>query len=141
MYYLHSYGIVHRDLKLENVMMTSDHDTNSVPKLVDFGLAGIKGPKAKFKDAVGTVSYAAPEVLKGQSYDKSIDVWSLGIIIYVLLIGYLPFDSEDKQVIIEKTINDDPPFKDKKWKAISPSAIELIKAMIQKKKTNRITLE
>jgi len=95
-YYLHSYGIVHRDLKLENVMMTNDHDTQSMPKLVDFGLAGIKGPNLKFKDAVGTVSYAAPEVLKGHSYDKSIDIWSIGIIIYVLLIGYLPFDSEDK---------------------------------------------
>jgi serine/threonine protein kinase len=95
-YYLHSYGIVHRDLKLENVMMTNDDDTESIPKLVDFGLAGIKGPNSKFKDAVGTVSYAAPEVLKGHSYDKSIDVWSLGIIIYVMLIGYLPFDNEDK---------------------------------------------
>ena len=65
MQFLHSYGIVHRDLKLENVMMTSDHDTTSVPKLVDFGLSGIKGPNLTFKDAVGTVSYAAPEVLKG----------------------------------------------------------------------------
>ena len=59
----------------------------------------------------------------------------------MLLIGYLPFDSEDKQVIIDKTINDDPPFKDKKWKTISKSAIELIQAMIQKKKNNRISLE
>lgn len=77
-------------------MMTDNHDTKSVPKLVDFGLSGIKGPNSKFKDAVGTVSYAAPEVLKGYAYDKSVDIWSLGIILYVMLIGYLPFDSEDK---------------------------------------------
>jgi serine/threonine protein kinase len=61
-YYLHNYGIMHRDLKLENIMMTNNEE-NSVPKIVDFGLSKIVGPKEVSKDPFGTLGYAAPEVL------------------------------------------------------------------------------
>jgi len=91
--YLHSYGIVHRDIKLENVMM-SDSTEKSVPKLVDFGLAKIIGPSEKTTEPFGTLGYVAPEVLKKEPYTFSCDLWSLGCIAYALLSGSLPFDHE-----------------------------------------------
>ena len=88
-YYLHSFGIVHRDLKPENIMMTKNSN-DSVSKLNDFGLSTIIGPNVKCSEKCGTLCYVAPEVLLGKSYDKRVDLWSLGIISYVLLSGCLP---------------------------------------------------
>lgn len=93
-YYLHSYGIMHRDLKLENIMM-SDNSEESVPKLVDFGLSKIIGPLETATEPFGTVGYAAPEILKKQPYGKGVDLWSLGVIIYALISGSLPFCATD----------------------------------------------
>jgi serine/threonine protein kinase len=91
--YLHSYGIVHRDLKLENVMM-SDTTDKSVPKLVDFGLAKMIGPNEKAEEPFGTLGYVAPEILEKKPYSPQCDLWSLGCIIFALLCGSLPFDSD-----------------------------------------------
>lgn len=98
-YFLNSYGIIHRDLKLENIIMTDTSD-QAVPKVVDFGLSAITSPNQVIQGAVGTVAYAAPEIFQGEQYNKSVDVWSLGVIFYALLMGYLPYDSEDKQKIV-----------------------------------------
>jgi serine/threonine protein kinase len=91
MKYLHSYGIVHRDLKLENIMMTECSD-RGIPKIVDFGLAKIMGPNEKSQDPFGTVGYVAPEVLKKEPYGFNCDMWSFGCLIYALICGSLPFD-------------------------------------------------
>lgn len=91
--YLHEFGIVHRDLKLENIMM-SDTTDEAVPKIVDFGLAKIIGPSNTAQEPFGTLGYVAPEVLRKQPYTFSCDVWSIGCIIYALLSGSLPFDHE-----------------------------------------------
>lgn len=90
--YLHSFGIVHRDLKLENVMM-SDVSNSAIPKIVDFGLSKIIGPNEKSREPFGTVGYVAPEVLRQKPYSFSCDVWSIGCIMYALISGSLPFDS------------------------------------------------
>ena len=91
--YLHSYGIVHRDIKLENVLM-SDNTEQAVPKLVDFGLAKIIGPSEKAVEPFGTLGYVAPEVLKKEPYTFSCDIWGLGCISYAMMSGTLPFDHE-----------------------------------------------
>jgi serine/threonine protein kinase len=91
--YLHDFGIVHRDLKLENVMM-SDTSNQAKPKIVDFGLAKIIGPSETADEPFGTLGYVAPEVLKKKPYTFSCDVWSIGCILYALLSGSLPFDHE-----------------------------------------------
>lgn len=91
--YLHDFGIVHRDLKLENVMM-SDTSNLAKPKIVDFGLAKIIGPNETADEPFGTLGYVAPEVLKKKPYTFSCDVWSIGCILYALLSGSLPFDHE-----------------------------------------------
>ena len=102
--YLHSYGIVHRDIKLENVMM-SDASDHAVPKLVDFGLAKIIGPTEKSDEPFGTLGYVAPEVLNKEPYSFSCDLWSLGCIAYALLSGSLPFDHESQQETIRMTLH------------------------------------
>jgi len=89
--FLHKFGIVHRDLKLENIIMM-DATEASVPKLVDFGLAKMIGPGEVANECLGTVAYASPEQLKGVKYDKAVDVWSLGVIFYVLMSGTLPYE-------------------------------------------------
>ena len=84
--HVHSLGIIHRDLKPENIMMTNDGD----PKLIDFGLSKQRSTNKKLSTIVGTPFYVAPEVLSGD-YDFECDNWSLGVIMHVLVSGYLPF--------------------------------------------------
>ena len=103
--YLHNYGIVHRDLKLENIMMT-DTTEQSVPKLVDFGLAKIIGPNEKASEPFGTLGYVAPEILEKKPYSYSCDLWSLGCIIYALLRSSLPFDHDQQKQLIKMTCED-----------------------------------
>jgi hypothetical protein len=99
LFYLHSYGIVHRDIKLENIIMTEDTEQAEV-KLVDFGLSKMIGPSEACKEPFGTIGYAAPEILKGEPYDKAIDIWSLGIVLYIMLTGQMPFDERSEEAIV-----------------------------------------
>ena len=92
--YLHSFGIVHRNLTLENIMMT-DTTEASVPKLVDFGLSKMIGPQEKADEPFGTLGYVAPEILAKKPYNLSCDIWSLGCIIYAMVCSSLPYDSDD----------------------------------------------
>jgi calcium-dependent protein kinase len=99
LYYLHSYGIAHRDLKPENVLMIDGTEDSDV-KIVDFGLSKMVGPNEKCTEPFGTLSYVAPEVLMQHPYDKGVDVWSLGIIAYLMVGGSLPFDDEEEKEIV-----------------------------------------
>ena len=95
LYYLHSYGIAHRDLKLENILLVDESDESPI-KLADFGLAKMLGPNETSNEKFGTMGYVAPEVLLGWSYTKSVDLWSLGVIIYILTL--LAVSSIDNQL-------------------------------------------
>ena len=85
--YLHSYGIVHRDLKLENIMMT-DATNKAVPKLVDFGLAKMIGPNEKAEEPFGTLGYVAPEIVsltENVHIEPQCDIFSAGVIFHIFL--------------------------------------------------------
>lgn len=140
LFYLHSFGIAHRDLKPENILMTDDTD-DATAKLVDFGLSKIVGPSEKCNDPFGTLSYVAPEVLLQKPYDKSVDLWSLGIIIYLLLSGTLPFDDDDDREIARQTIHDEVDFSYHIWKKVGSDVKEMIKKLLEKDKKDRMTLE
>lgn len=97
--YCHDNGIVHRDLKIENVLV----DTKGDVKLVDFGLSNFFDPRDKLKTFCGSLYFAAPELLRGIIYTgPEIDVWSLGIILYVLVCGKVPFDDKSMTALHEK---------------------------------------
>ena len=140
-YYLHSYGIVHRDLKPENILMT-DLSMSSDIRLLDFGLSKIIGNDEKCTEPYGTLSFVAPEVLQGKPYDKSVDLWSIGIITFLLLCGYLPFDDKhSEREIARQTIQDPVPFDEKIWSKYSPEAKIFVNGLLQKKPEKRYTIK
>ena len=140
-YYLHSYGIVHRDLKPENILMT-DLSPKADIRLLDFGLSKIIGNDEKCTEPYGTLSFVAPEVLQGKPYDKSVDLWSIGIITFLLLCGYLPFDDKhSEREIARQTIQDPVPFEDKIWNKYSPEAKTFVEGLLQKKPENRYSIK
>lgn len=138
--YLHSFGIVHRDLKLENIMMSSK-ENNAIPKLVDFGLSKIIGPNEKASEPFGTVGYVAPEVLKRQPYSYSCDVWSIGCIVYALIAGSLPFDSNKESETKRLTMEEPLVFVEDIWKTTSKSCKDLLTKFLIKDQHARITLD
>jgi len=140
-YYLHSYGIVHRDLKPENILMT-DLTISSDIRLLDFGLSKIVGSDEKCTEPYGTLSFVTPEVLQGKPYDKSVDLWSIGIITFLLLCGYLPFDDKhSEREIARQTIQDPVPFDDKIWSKYSPESKVFVNGLLQKRPEKRYTIK
>ena len=140
-YYIHQYGIAHRDLKPENVLMTSK-DENADLRILDFGLSKIIGPDEKCTEPYGTLSYVAPEVLLDIPYGKEVDLWSLGVIAYLMLSGSLPFDDrESEEEIARKTVSEDPPYKGSIWKKISDEAKDFIKKLLVKNPEKRMNVK
>ncbi len=140
-YYIHSYGIVHRDLKPENILMTDD-TPNAHIRLLDFGLSKIIGNDEKCKEPYGTLSFVAPEVLRGKPYDKSVDLWSIGITTFLLLCGYLPFDDKhSEREIARQTINEPVPYSDKIWDKLSPEAKDFVDGLLKKNPEERLKIK
>ena len=140
-FYLHNFGIIHRDLKPENSMMT-DLTDNGYIKIVDFGLSKILGVTEKSNESYGTLSYAAPEVLEKNDYNNKIDIWSLGIIMYFLICGYLPFI--DKNNNFTKIANDikkaDIKFDNKIWSRISNVSKDLVMKCLERDFKKRLDI-
>ncbi len=115
--YLHECSIVHRDLKPENILVEMSDDKSKVEKvrITDFGLSKMMNPNNNIFEMCGTLAYVAPEVLMQEGYNKKVDTWAAGIIIYLLLAGTLPFDSQSKHEIFEKTVKADIDFGDDIW--------------------------
>ncbi|XP_069866068.1 maternal embryonic leucine zipper kinase isoform X3 [Dipodomys merriami] len=133
--YVHSQGYAHRDLKPENLLFDEYHKL----KLIDFGLcAKPKGNKDyHLQTCCGSLAYAAPELIQGKSYlGSEADVWSMGILFYVLMCGFLPFDDDNIMVLYKKIMRGkyDVP----KW--LSPSSILLLQQMLQVDPKKRISM-
>jgi len=140
--YIHSMGIIHRDLKPENIMISlNENKTIKQIKLIDFGFATWNCSTKPTKEACGTPNYLAPEVLKECGYDKKVDVFSLGVIMYFLLRGYLPFDDPNQGEILKKTYRSEPPMTDAHWANISEEGKDLVKKLLEKDPKNRIDIE
>lgn len=133
--YVHSKSCVHRDLKLENILL----DKHENVKLCDFGFTREYEGKASYLQTFcGTICYSAPEMLKGEKYaGEKVDVWSLGIILYALLAGELPFDEDDDQVTKNRILSEEPAFNDK----FSDDAKALINLLLSKRPLIRPSLE
>uniref|UniRef100_A0A8C9RFZ1 Serine/threonine-protein kinase n=1 Tax=Scleropages formosus TaxID=113540 RepID=A0A8C9RFZ1_SCLFO len=136
--HLHFKNIVHCDLKPENVLLASADPFPQV-KLCDFGFARIIGEKSFRRSVVGTPAYLAPEVLLNQGYNRSLDMWSVGVIMYVSLSGTFPFnEDEDINDQIHNAAFMYPP---NPWKHISPEAIDLINNLLQVKMRKRYSVD
>jgi serine/threonine protein kinase len=119
--------VAHRDLKPENILMVSDADDSDL-KIVDFGLSKIIGPNESSLEPFGTLSYVAPEVLLQKPYGKEVDLWSLGVIIYLMLSKVLPFDDDEDKEIARQTIQDAPDFSFEPWDTISNPAKDITRS-------------
>ena len=135
--HLHEQGIVHRDLKPENFLM-ADKTSSSEVKMIDFGLSKRYASQEKLTTVVGTPYYVAAEVLKG-SYGKECDVWSLGVILYVFLCGYPPFEGESNTAIFKNILCQKLKFDPKEWSTISEEAKDLITKMLDRNVATRIS--
>ncbi|KAJ3023050.1 calcium calmodulin-dependent protein kinase type 1G [Thoreauomyces humboldtii] len=124
--YLHDLGIVHRDLKPENLLLS---DKSKKPKIMigDFGLSKIFNDEEVMKTACGTPGYVAPEVLKRKGYGKEVDLWSLGVITYILLCGYPPFYDQNNIELFKLIMAGNYKFDKPWWNPISETAKDFIR--------------
>ncbi|XP_028756353.1 calcium-dependent protein kinase 26-like isoform X1 [Neltuma alba] len=137
--YCHENGVVHRDLKPENILLATRASSSPI-KLADFGLATYIKPGQSLHGLVGSPFYIAPEVLAG-SYDQAADVWSAGVILYILLSGMPPFWGKTKSQIFEAVKAADLRFPSEPWDHISKSAKDLIKGMLCTEPSRRLTAQ
>eukprot|EP00929_Paragymnodinium_shiwhaense_P061395 TRINITY_DN30660_c0_g1_i1.p1 TRINITY_DN30660_c0_g1~~TRINITY_DN30660_c0_g1_i1.p1 ORF type:complete len:632 (-),score=127.43 TRINITY_DN30660_c0_g1_i1:99-1994(-) len=135
--YLHWHGIVHRDIKLENFLYEDKHSDHL--KLIDFGYSKIWDNATKMRASCGTLSYVAPEVLK-QSYTSQCDLWSIGVIAFILLSGYMPFagsESEQAASILKGAYK----LKPHKWNSVSPEALKFVQGLLAVDPEKRLTAD
>lgn len=135
--YIHSHGVVHRDLKLENFLF--ERKDNDHLKLIDFGFSKVFDDETKMDLSCGTLAYCAPDVLQ-RSYTSQCDLWSMGVITFILLLGYMPFSGTEeaqKSHIMTGT------FKKKKphWDKISKMSQDFVRSLIEVDPSKRLTAE
>ncbi|XP_009790348.1 calcium-dependent protein kinase 4 isoform X2 [Nicotiana tabacum] len=133
----HSLGVMHRDLKPENFLLVNKDDDFSL-KAIDFGLSVFFKPGQIFKDVVGSPYYVAPEVLL-KHYGPEADVWTAGVILYILLSGVPPFWAETQQGIFDAVLKGHIDFDSDPWPLISESAKDLIRKMLCMQPSERLT--
>ncbi|XP_029126464.1 calcium-dependent protein kinase 4 [Cajanus cajan] len=135
--YCHENGVVHRDLKPENILLTTRSSSSPI-KLADFGLATYIEPGQSLHGLVGSPFYIAPEVLAG-AYNQAADVWSAGVILYILLSGMPPFWGKTKSRIFEAVKTANLRFPSEPWDYVSKSAKDLIRGMLCTESSRRLT--
>ncbi|XP_047150957.1 calcium-dependent protein kinase 4-like isoform X2 [Vigna umbellata] len=133
----HLHGLVHRDMKPENFLLKSTKEDSPL-KATDFGLSDFIKPGKKFHDIVGSAYYVAPEVLKRKSGPQS-DVWSIGVITYILLSGRRPFWDKTEDGIFKEVLRKKPDFQRKPWPTISNAAKDFVKKLLVKDPRARLT--
>lgn len=144
--YLHEHCITHRDLKPENVLIDGPvlledatpeqlADIHSV-KITDFGLSAVTGQQS-MEAPLGTVAYAAPEILLNRPYDRSVDIWSLGVCTYVMLGGVLPFSGENDKAVAKAAVKGEFQFDAKHWEGKTGSAREFVTLLLKRNPAER----
>ena len=132
--YIHQKGIVHRDLKLENILLSK----NNILKIIDFGLSNFYDNSKLLSTPCGSPSYASPDILSGEKYDGiMIDIWSSGIILYAMLCGYLPFEDENNENLYQKILN----CKFEIPVHLEEDSVDILKKILVKEPKKRITIK
>lgn len=133
----HSMGVIHRDLKPENFLLLNKTE-NAPLKATDFGLSVFYKQGEVFKDIVGSAYYIAPEVLK-RRYGPEVDIWSIGVMLYILLSGVPPFWAESEHGIFNAILRGHVDFSSDPWPSISPGAKDLVRKMLTSDPKQRLT--
>ena len=130
----HAQNIVHRDIKPDNIMITN----NNTVRLIDFGLSKASRNNRQLTTMAGTPYYMAPEVLEG-SYSKKADIWSLGVLLYTLVCGYLPFQGGNAAEVFRKIKEADYHFNHVEFESVSEECKDLIRKLLEKNQKKRFT--
>ncbi|XP_047321912.1 calcium-dependent protein kinase 7-like [Impatiens glandulifera] len=133
----HKHGVIHRDLKPENFLFANNKEASAL-KAIDFGLSVFFKPGERFNEIVGSPYYMAPEVLK-RSYGPEVDVWSAGVVLYILLCGVPPFWAETEQGVAQAIIRSVVDFKREPWPNVSDGAKDLVRKMLEPDPKRRLT--
>eukprot|EP00826_Nyctotherus_ovalis_P052798 TRINITY_DN6763_c0_g1_i6.p1 TRINITY_DN6763_c0_g1~~TRINITY_DN6763_c0_g1_i6.p1 ORF type:complete len:573 (+),score=137.58 TRINITY_DN6763_c0_g1_i6:94-1719(+) len=137
--YCHSKGVVHRDLKPENILIDSILGNGQIRiKVIDFGTALFLSPNENISETLGTPYYIAPEVINGE-YNEKCDVWSIGVIMFILLSGSPPFNGENDDEILESVKKGNYLLQGKAWESISRNAKDLLRKMLTYDPKKRIS--
>lgn len=126
--YAHSKNIIHRDLKPENILLT-DKTPTGVLKVIDFGTSDFCSDGQRLQQKFGTPYYVAPEVLR-KDYDKAADIWSAGVIMYILLCGYPPFGGKTDSKILQRVQAGVYSFEGREWEVVTEAAKDMISQML-----------
>jgi len=139
--YLHDFGIIHRDIKPDNIMISTNYNKEKdfKIKITDFGLSKILSPLETTTEGYGTLIFVAPEILTRSPYNRSIDIWSLGIVTYFLTSHMYPFSNQKN--LIEKIINEKLKFPKEHWDKKSPELIDFIEKCLEKDQNKRVTID
>ncbi|KAL7558895.1 hypothetical protein ACA910_019430 [Epithemia clementina (nom. ined.)] len=140
MSYCHSKQVAHRDLKPENLLLLSG-DSDSNIKIADFGFAKKCLKPASLTTQCGTPGYVAPEILEGTPYDTQVDLWSLGVIVYILLGGYPPFIEQNQRDLFRKIRKGQYEFHEEYWGQVSKEAKDLISTLLTVNPSSRLTAD
>ncbi|XP_075068634.1 serine/threonine-protein kinase 17A [Mixophyes fleayi] len=138
--FLHRHNLVHLDLKPQNILLTSDRPLGDI-KIVDFGLSRIMNNNEELREIMGTPEYVAPEILSYEPINTSTDMWSIGVLAYVMLTGTSPFLGDDKQHTFLNISQLNVSYTDGDFEGISESAIDFIKALLVREPEGRATAE
>jgi len=131
---MNTMGIAHRDLKPENLLLDEDHNI----KISDFGLSK-DFSNEDMTTSCGTATYVAPEVLTATGYDVACDIWSVGVITYILLSGHIPFDGPDEEKVFDKILSADYSFPSPLWDPVSEEARDFITKIFVVEPKQRMT--
>ncbi|KAH6555840.1 hypothetical protein KP509_1Z224200 [Ceratopteris richardii] len=138
--FCHEREVMHRDIKPDNILLPSRKSGYENVKFADFGTSADFSDRRPFRDVEGTIYYVAPEVLTGTGYDEKVDIWGLGILLYVILSGYLPFHGKTEADIFWNIKTRSLSLNRSPWREISAEAKDLLKGMLQKNPHRRLEL-
>ena len=132
-YYIHRFNIVHRDVKVENILFDGARNV----RLIDFGLSFLKNDQHNIMHTqCGSINYAAPEMIKGGIYSENVDVWSAGVVLYTMIVGKLPFNDENMQKLMHNIVFSEPEYP----LTMSHPLHDLLEKMLCKDPESRISL-
>ena len=137
---IHTAGVIHRDLKPDNIMICLKKDKIIDLKLIDFGFAIFEENIVKTTPRAGTLTFMSPEMVKGEKYDFRSDIFSLGVIMFFILTGELPFYSEEEEIIARKIIEGDLDLDTYSLRDISDEAKDFMKKLLENNPDNRISI-
>lgn len=138
--YLHSLGILHRDIKADNIILKKNAD-QVVVKLLDFGFATFELKNSLNIIHCGTLGYSAPEILKKVPYNKSVDMWSVGVLAFAMITGKMPIYDSDHRIVINKTVNEEIDYTSERWQKISADGLDFVQNLLKKSPDERLGIE